>query len=95
MIRRCRRSVGFSVLQAPGLQLADMPPELLIASSFLPECRRVILPTHLAATARQHTLCVGHAIGCSDYAERISGACMLTARWNNHVVRIQTLARQG
>jgi PIN domain nuclease of toxin-antitoxin system len=24
------------LLQAPGLQLADMPPDLLIASSFLP-----------------------------------------------------------
>src|SRR5713226_1424 len=26
----------FRLLQAPGLKLADMPPELLIASSFLP-----------------------------------------------------------
>ena len=45
----------FRLLQAPGLRLADMPPELLIASSFLPG----MLPRDpadriLAATAREY-----------------------------------------
>ena len=62
----------FRLLQAPGLQLADMPPELLIASSFLPGTPpRDPADRILAATARQ--------FGCTlvtrdrlllDYAEQ-------------------------
>ena len=33
-----------NLFQVPGVQLADMPPDLLIASSFLPGSRRTIQP---------------------------------------------------
>jgi PIN domain nuclease of toxin-antitoxin system len=60
------------LLQAPGLQLADMPPEILIASSFLPgappndPADRI-----LAATAREYgyTL-VTRDRPLLDYAQR-------------------------
>jgi PIN domain nuclease of toxin-antitoxin system len=43
------------LLQAPGLRLADMPPEILIASSFLPGAPpRDPADRILAATAREY-----------------------------------------
>jgi PIN domain nuclease of toxin-antitoxin system len=43
------------LLQAPGLRLAEMPPELLIASSFLPGMlQRDPADRILAATAREY-----------------------------------------
>ncbi len=45
----------FRLLQAPGLRLADMPPELLIASSFLPGTPpRDPADRILATTAREY-----------------------------------------
>src|SRR5512144_782226 len=45
----------FRLLQAPGLLLAEMPPELLIASSFLPGAPpRDPADRILAATAREY-----------------------------------------
>jgi PIN domain nuclease of toxin-antitoxin system len=45
----------FRLLQAPGLRLSDMPPELLIASSFLPGIPpRDPADRILAATAREY-----------------------------------------
>jgi PIN domain nuclease of toxin-antitoxin system len=62
----------FRLLQAPGLRLADMPPELLIASSFLPGTPpRDPADRILAATAREY----GYALVTRDrplldYAEQ-------------------------
>lgn len=47
----------FRLLETPGLALAEMPPDLLIASSFLPgEPPRDPADRILAATAREHRL---------------------------------------
>jgi len=62
----------FRLLQAPGLRLADMPPELLIASSFLPGAPpRDPADRILAATAREYDyVLVTRDRPLLDYAEQ-------------------------
>jgi PIN domain nuclease of toxin-antitoxin system len=62
----------FRLLQAPGLRLADMPPELLIASSFLPGAPpRDPADRILAATAREYDyMLVTRDRSLLDYAKQ-------------------------
>ena len=62
----------FRLLQAPGLLLADMPPELLIGSSFLPGTPpRDPADRILAATAREYSYTlVTRDRPLLDYAEQ-------------------------
>ena len=62
----------FRLLQAPGLLLAEMPPELLVASSFLPGAPpRDPADCILAATAREYSyILVTRDRPLLDYAEQ-------------------------
>lgn len=62
----------FRLLQAPGLLLAEMPPDLLIASSFLPGTPpRDPADRILAATAREYSyVLVTRDRPLLDYAEQ-------------------------
>lgn len=67
------------VLEVPGVRLADMPPEVLIASSFLPGSPpRDPADRILAATAREY-----------DYALVTRDATMLSYAREGHILALE------